>query len=184
MLKLAASPHPWRCTVLAVDPGESCGVAVWTGGEYVSSGVCDGYFSSEIVGWLGVAQRAAMEANLPLVLVMEKPPMGGRAYRGRNLYGSASVMGSRKVWAKVWGASVYTVSSRVVNVLPQVWRSRVLGVTGGPLLESREVAAARRFAGREMQQRDEAAAVCIGCWASHAGEVGAKLRGRRNGKAG
>ena len=174
-LKPPASVRPWKAAILAVDPGESCGVSLWSRGVYLNSAVIDGYLSEQIGEWVARGLSAAMAGNLPLLLVMEKPPMGGRSYAGRNLYGASSVNGSRKVWAKVWEASHYTTNKLRVDVVPPTWRAAVLGCHRGPLLERVEVDRAERIAGREMATRDEAAAVGIGCWASRAGVVGAKL---------
>jgi len=184
------SLKPLPCVILAVDPGESCGVSIWQHGQYVSSGVCDGYLQTEMFVWLNRAERVAARLSLPIVLVRELPPMGGRGYRrggsvqrSRNLYGAASVLGSRKVWQKVWEASEYTVSGKRVDVLPQTWRRFVLGTVGGPLLERVELDYATRVIGRAPATRDEAAAVGIGRWACHAGEVVAKLPKPRKRKA-
>jgi hypothetical protein len=168
--------------ILAVDPGESCGVSIWQRGRYVSNGVCDGYLQTVMFGWLDRAAHTAKRLDLPIVLVREKPPMGGRGYRrggsvqrSRNLYGAASVLGSRKVWQTAWETSEHTVNNKRVDVLPQTWRRFVLSTTGGPLLERVEIDYATRVIGHAPETRDEAAAVGIGRWACHAGEVRAKL---------
>lgn len=169
------SYRPWPCMVLSVDPGEQCGVAVHRAGLYVDSGNGDGYDSDFIGRWIDNAAHFARSIALPLVLVLEKPPAGGRAYAGRNLLGSASVIGCRKQWLRLWTRHVHVRKRHRCDVLPQTWRSRVLGVTQGPQLELHEMMGAARISGRSTRSRDEAAAILIGQWASRAAPVGAVL---------
>lgn len=177
--RCAAAPpsyRPWSCCVLAVDPGEHCGVSVFCRGAYVDSGMCDGFDVQAIERWVANARYFAQAVRLPLVLVLEKPPKGGAAFAGRSPAGPASVMGCRKLWRRTW-QRMDVVTRLRCDVYPVTWRSQVLAITRGPLLERNEALRARLLAGRVLGSHDEAVAVLIGEWGSHAAVVGELLQG-------
>lgn len=173
--------HPWPCVVLAVDPGAHCGVAMYMRGKCVESGFFDGFDVTAIWRWLGAAQCVAQANGLPLLLAMEAPPMGGAPYPGRSPEGVGSMIGCRKVWLYTWQERAAIKRLRC-DVYPVTWRARVLGLTRGPLLETTELLHGSRLAGNDVKSRDQAAAVCIGAWASHAPEVGRVLGPKWNGE--
>jgi hypothetical protein len=164
--------------VLAIDPGEQCGVAIFQQGEYLDSDVVDGFDVAELQQWVDNAAFFARTLQVPPVLVMEKPPRGGMPYEGRSVYGAASVIACRKLWTHQWLAHPDTVNRHRVDVYPVTWRARVLGLTRGHALARVELLRASHFAGKDIIARDEAAAVNIGAWGSHAGAVGVFGRAR------
>lgn len=166
---------PWKCLVLAVDPGEHCGVAIYRRGFYIDSAHGHGFDPAFIDAYIGHAVFYAQAVELPLVLVLERPPKGGQAFKGRSPEGPASVIGCRKLWRSRWAAHDGTVRRLVCDVYPVTWRSRVLGITRGPELGTAELGRARQLVRRELSSRDEAAANLIAEWASRAGRVGQLL---------
>lgn len=166
---------PHDVMVLSVDPGDKCGAALTLRGQYVDSGHGHGYDPRFISKWICTGRDFARLAGVPLILVLEKPPMGGAAYPGRNLSGAASVIGCRKLWLSLWRQCADVKTRLHADVYPVRWRARVVGTGSGPDLESRELAGAARVAHRVFVSRDEAAAVCIGQWAARAGALGQLL---------
>lgn len=167
--------RPWPCVTLCSDPGERCGVSVFRVGSYVDSGFGDGFDAAFMTRWIGHAAIFARALSLPLVLVLEQPPKGGRPYEGRGPLGVASVIGSRKVWLHTWKHSAITRTKLRCNVYPVTWRARVLGITPGDGLERAEFLRAMHLARKPLISRDEAAAILIGEWSCRAGVVGALL---------
>lgn len=173
-LRPVAGIRPWASVVLSVDPGDKCGVAIYNHGVYYDSAVGDGYDPTFIAMWIGQAVFVAQQCDEPLVLVLEKPPAGGRGFGNRSPLGAGSVQGSRKLWKKLWTKHTETVSRYVVDVYPPCWRSRVLGTIIDPQPRERLRAAIEKHGDASRAgvfSQDEAAAVCIGVWASNAPEV-------------
>lgn len=180
--------------IVAIDPGEHCGWAIYRRDACVDSGSCNGFAADVALKVLAAAQFFADVLEQPLVMVMEKPPAGGRAYAGRNAMGAGSVMVSRKLWRNAWrahcaamrargkvmGAPLPRVGHRA-DVYPQSWRSAVLGVTYGPHLQDAEWTRAAGVMGKPANRvsRDEVAAVLIGLWAARAPVVHQLLLVRR-----
>lgn len=171
---------PWAAVTLNVDGGEHCGVSVYDSGTYFDSGHGDGYDPAWIDEWIvrGVMHAEAME--LPLVLVLEKPPAGGRPYKGtkRAPAGAASVTGSCKLWRRRWRRNPDTVTKRLVEVYPPTWRGAVLGSLIDPQPRERLRAAIEKWgnaAKQDKMEQNESAAICIGIWSSNAGEVAKAL---------
>jgi hypothetical protein len=102
---------------------------------------------------------------VPSVLVYEKPFLG----TAQGQYIGA--------WRAGWNATG-GVRTRFVGVYPSQWRSRVLGKFYGgakrDIARAHEQRVALTIAHRAVGA-DEAPAICIAKWASHAGEVLAKL---------
>jgi hypothetical protein len=171
-----AGVKPWAVVTLNVDAGEHCGVSIYDHGVYYDSGHGNGYDAEWISGWIEPAVFVAQSRQLPLVLVLEIPPGGGRPYKGTNRSpaGAASVTGSCKLWRARWAKNVETVTRYTANVYPVTWRSAVLSTIINPQPRERLRAAVEKFndASRasEMSQ-DESAAICIGVWSSNAPEV-------------
>ena len=155
-------PHP--CVVLGVDTAQVSGWCVMVRGLYQSSGQFDLLREPHgIAGKCGIALALGDANDLPVVLVYERPFMG----TAQGQYIGA--------WKAAWAAAG-GVKSRTVGVYPATWRARVLGMARAARETARraEQQLAKRIAGREVGG-DEAPAVCIARWGSHAGEVLAKL---------
>jgi len=169
-----ATFKPWPCVTLSVDPGESCGVAIFQRGKYVDSSHGDGYDTRWVEQWISNALFYADALGLPTVLILEEPPRGGAAYAGRNVLGAGSVIGCRKVWLHAWMAAP-VVKRRRVSVYPQSWRAPLFGTSRNTAPQEALHAGRAKFGFQSVVQADEAAAICIGSWASVAGQVGAVL---------
>lgn len=189
MRRTIASPptyKPWPICILAVDPGENCGVCLMADGVLVESCHGDGYDPDWIRDQQHKAVMSANAVNRPLVLVVELPPFGGagyRAYKGfrkRNAYGSGSVFGSGKLWRSMWEKRADTINRRIVLVEPETWRGP-LGIkyVGADQRASTEM----RMAGPEVTSPDEAAARLIARWASRAPEIAKVLPKKLTGVA-
>lgn len=153
---------PWPCSILAVDPGERSGWALYDRGKPVSSGELD-LFTDE--------PKAVMAALLampaPHVVVIERPFMVR--------FGTQVAVGAGDLfWRRL--AERNGLTRRIVRVYPATWRSKTT-----------RMHAAKRDAARAVEQRqaaalvgrecgpDESAALLIGTWAIRAGEVGKVL---------
>lgn len=172
-----ASIVPHHCVVVAVDPGETSGWAIFVHGVLVDSGELPASSIRVIENVIEEARWIAASRELPLVLVRERP-FGGTM--GRNSSGAS------RVWKACWD-SADVVRSRSVAVYPSTWRSRVLGRGWGnrkrEVVRPEEQRVAKLIAGKATVGADESAAVCIGRWACHALEVAAKLPKVRKARA-
>ncbi len=176
-----ASPRPWRAVLLAVDPGSKrSGWSIWVGGLVHRSGECR-LSISEIAQVVRAAQWYGGEYDMPCVLVTERPFMQKRG----KAHGASDH--AHKLWRDVW-EDCGCVKKRVVRVYPSVWRSTVLGPGHGNMPRDKVRPVEQRKAldlltnygygpqpdGAAMGP-DQAPAIVIGRWATHAGEVGASL---------
>lgn len=160
--------HP--CAVLAVDPGESSGWAIYVHGGLVASGECDvfGHDPEWVIG-------SFLACEGPHVVVVERPFMVR--------FGTQVAVGAGDV---IWRrhAERAGLGRRIVRVYPATWRARVTGMSNAKREAARAVEQehAARVAGRAVGP-DQAAAICIGLWAIRAGEVAAKIPKKRVSKA-
>jgi hypothetical protein len=160
-----------KCTILAVDPGETSGWAIIDGGRVVARGTCDvfGAKPAQVIA-------LALACPGPLVSVLERP------FRVRSQSSTGIGTGDR-IWRQRLKEA--RCAQRVVRVYPPTWRARVLGrdpITGKSWASVKrdDVRAEElRIAGLMTKARDihpdEAAAVLIGWWGLYSGEVGEKL---------
>jgi hypothetical protein len=167
--------RPWECVVLAIDTARVSGWCVTTVGKYVQSGEVDTTDELSVRRVVIAALLIAEVAGLPCVLVLEKP-------YGGNVNVVAALGAVRERWMHQWRDLAVGNLGKVVLVSPVTWRARVLP-RGSTLLDRDAVrlveqTVARRLAARHNIGEDEAPAICIGQWASHAGEL-AKLLGKR-----
>ena len=169
---------PVPAVVLAIDPGAESGAAVMLLGKLVCSvAVADKPEARAFA--VGLATGTAERTGLPLLVVIEKFGAGAGA---RGTFGARTLAGiERRVGAWVEASKVAGVPQRhITRVLPQTWRSRVLGKGGGPsetLKALARVYASRRFT-IVATSDDEYEAICIAVWATTAPEV-AKMLGKR-----
>lgn len=166
-------PRPWLAAVLAVDTAAWSGWAVRVCGqqrEFGEADTLDAAALERIVRW---AVRLAAIADVPLVLVLEAP-WGGAAHI------VAALGAARERWLRAW-RDAEQAGARVVLVKPGRWRGPVLGrrYVSAPREETRarEQLVAGGMVGCEVGS-DEAPAILIGYWASHAAEVG-RVIGKR-----
>lgn len=158
----------WDCVVLALDPAEVSGWAIFVRGRYIESGehrLFDAAGVVETARVVGVAKRWALELGIPWVVMAE------RSFGGRMGVGETSALG---FWRYAL-LSAQLLPSYVGLVYPSQWRARVLpkGATGKrDAVREREQEFARKLSRKETVGGDEAAAVGVGKFATHAGETG------------
>lgn len=164
--RLQSSHEPHACVVLGVDTAQVSGWCQLANGLFVASGEFDVLKYPALLAVMCESALAVGRCNsLPAVLVYERPFMG----TAQGQYIGA--------WKAAWAAAG-GVRTRTLGVYPSQWRARVLGGgwarAGREQVREMEAHAAQLTAGRVCQP-DEAAAVLIAKWGSHAGEVLAKL---------
>ena len=167
----------WRCVILAVDPGDASGWSIWTNGGYKASGILEAHQRDAIPRVIEMLSEYAEDAGSPPVMVRERP------------FSARTIGPAWGMWDAAWERA-FGNRRKVVKVWPSTWMSRVLGVStkaGKEAIRGRSIQTARTIqalAGQSMREttHDEAAAVCIGRWGTHAGEVG-KALGKRAMKA-
>lgn len=169
------SAWPHACVVLAIDPGAVSGWAILRVGELERYGLAEdagarGHAVAE-------AMRIARDRCHVLIVVAEKWSAGGERTDRRMTH--VTWMGLSKQWGK-WEVALELAGHpmrRVVRVYPQTWHASILG---GRRVNTKVQAISyvgRRF-GRTVAS-DEADAICIGLWASQAGEVAQVLPRRK-----
>jgi hypothetical protein len=173
----APSPQPWLAVVLAVDTAARSGWAISVSGRRVDSGEADTLDTTlldRVVHW---AVDLADLSTLPLVMVLESP-------WGGNVHIVAALGVARERWLRAW-RDAGQAPGRVVKVMPGTWRGPVLGRewVSAPRdqVRAHEQRVARALMGRDVGP-DEAPAILIARWASHAAPVG-KAIGKRAAKA-
>lgn len=175
-----ASVKPWRgVTILAVDTAARSGWAHYFEGQLIASGEVNIEDADDVLRvCMGAvhANDGTGEPSPPCVLVLERP------FGGSNSGTLMAVGAARHVWLQAWKRASGK-ASRIVRVYPATWRARLFGTTRGtvPMEMHRALGHKARLpaAGRGGPSvrvgPDEAAAICIGEWATRAGEVGAVL---------
>lgn len=177
-----------RCITVSVDTARKSGWCITAPGKVVvDSGTVDIMGHADLVKIIKRARNIALQQGLPkraVVLVLEQPwrgkPKGEKHARRSQHFVVRGLGGARHAWLSAWCEAFETKAPhRVVSVMPQTWRKAVLGITGGPELPAKEMATATRLRGVSHAPRDikpdEAAAICIGRWSQHSGEVAAVL---------
>lgn len=170
---------PNACHIVAVDPGENSGWATWKGGKLVAYGECD-VFTYEPLNLLIHADWAAEEVGLYPVLVVERP-FSRRLESGG--FDTTNIGAADKVWRAQAKRNGY--ASRIVRVYPARWRAKVLPgfhAAKRKVVKAEEVKRALPLAQAAglvekfgVPGPDASAAILIGQWAVHSGEVAAAL---------
>jgi len=168
-LRLAPVLAPNECVVLAVDTAKNSGWALYVRGKYHSSGEVGIMNHGALVGLVCIGAGEVMDAGLrsdKYVLVLERPWGGGN----HQIEGLGA---ARHAWLSAWcDAHATKTPRRVLRVYPATWRARLFGRTKQTTGSESSFALVHK---RSAAGSDEAAAICIGAWASHAGEVAAAL---------
>jgi hypothetical protein len=163
----APAPKPWLCVVLGIDTARRSGWALSCKGAHVDSGEVDTLDEPIIDLIVANAIDYAAAMKLPVVLVLEAP-YGGTV----NTIAALGV--ARERWLRAWRNAEQSLA-RVVKVQPGQWRGPVLGArwTSAPREEvrSHEQMTAAAFVGHPVGE-DEAPAIHIARWGSHAARVG------------
>jgi hypothetical protein len=181
--------------LLAVDPGETSGWAVYANGVLVQWGIVDVHHAPSVAKVISGALQLAEIATLPTVLLLERP------------YSRRTLGPSRAIWGNAWldaGAS----SRRIARAWPSRWRSQLFGRGMGAARQADARAAEQLFANAEISRgkradsltatqwpdgqlslsrqvggetgvpHDAAAAISMGKWGTRAAEVGKVLPSR------
>lgn len=178
---------PWNCAILAVDPGERSGWSLWFNGSLIDWGECDAFFGApaEVINGVKFFHWLTDDDTKqpPLIVVVERP--------FRTQYGTQVAVGAGDlVWRRA--AEAAGLKSRIVRVYPSTWRSKALpkGWAGGAKakrasVKEIELAEAWKIVSCKKPSKwdrpnvtvgsESAPAILIGKWATHAGEVGAKM---------
>lgn len=163
--------RPWRCVILALDPAEITGWAVWSMGKIADHGEFKIYTDdgvTEVIRVVEIAKYYAAQLEVPWVAVCERP------FGGFHGMGETSAVGYWKFAMR----NAQLPLARIGHVYPSTWRARVLskGMAGKPrdVVRAEELVRARSIAA-DVHGHDEAAAIMIGQWATQAGEVGELL---------
>lgn len=184
--KEAPAPRPWQCAILAVDTAANSGWSMSREGKLITYGEVD--TRDELAMKMVLADIADISlwgrGNVPAVLVLEAP-YGGHKHPG--MVSTLVALGmARERWERAWKARGLPMS-HIVLVQPSTWRAAVLGRVARmkkPELLKLEQSVACRLVGCAEGDLggDEAAAVCIGAWATRADAVG-QVIGERARKA-
>lgn len=168
--KPTPAPAPWLAVVLAVDTATVSGWAISVNGQRVDSGEIHTHDTAGLDARVAWAVNLGELARVPVVLVLEAP--WGGDVRIVTALGAAS-----ERWLRAW-RDAGQAGGRVVRVMPSTWRSAVLGRVNHGMrrdeIRAVEQAAAERLARRPVGP-DEAPAILIARWGSHAAKVGAAI---------
>lgn len=173
------SDTPNMCVTVNVDPGETSGWSIEKCGLLLDHGHCD-VFGDEPMRVLERAVRIGKAEGLKVVLVVERP-----------YYVKAGTSTGIGTGEKIWRVRAARVGiRRQVRAWPSRWRSVALGKGWGSKQREKtreQEQKVARFVLRTTEpiHPDEAPAICMGLWSSHAGEVREKLEPKpRKPKAG
>lgn len=163
-----ASPTPWVAVVLGIDTATVSGWAINVCGKRVDSGEVHTHDTAgldQVVQW--AVNLGELADDIPVAMVLEQP--WGGDVRIVTALGAAS-----ERWLRAW-RDHGQAGHRVIRVMPSSWRAAVFGRARHGL---------RRDAIRELEQEtasqiarrpvgsDEAPAILIARWGSHASKVG------------
>lgn len=154
----------WPCIILAIDPGARSGWAICDGGHRVRSGQCRASKNKIVQQALRIARCSA----LPLVVAMEK--WAGDFPTSATAIGLGAAAGG---WLEACEANGVR-KSMIVRVFPRTWQAATVGgkqYKRDAMNRRVKLWSRLHFALPEDPGADEAAALCIAAWASHAGEL-------------
>lgn len=180
--------EPIKCAILAIDPGETSGWAIWLDGKLYDHGVCEAFTLNSnsmrvVVECFDRLTRASPKVGeyprpAPIRVVVVEKPFRARGSSGANI-GAADTL-----WRRV---AVQYGLRRVFRVHPSTWRAATLG--GKWVSAKRDDVRAQEQAYVEHQwgkkvHPDEAPAILIGLWAAHSEDLLDKLpKGVRKARA-
>ena len=166
---------PWNCIILAVDPGEKWGAAIFRRGDLLVN-VNSMNMEASIGGVTGRACRIADYNRLPLVVAIETWVPWGR-------WTFASQMGLAESVVP-WKQAVAALprrrpTTKIVRIILGDWRQAIYGFRqkrSGYDWKAHAIETVRLRRGIDVIDANEAEAILIGEYASRCGEVG-KLPG-------
>lgn len=164
----APAPKPWLAVVLGIDTANRSGWAVNAAGKQLEFGEADTLDAEALIQIVRWGKHVASRCEMPLVLALEVHPWVGRFRAAMGL------SAARERWLVAWRAEEMP-ASRVVRVTPYDWRRAVLGkywaTAPRDVVRPQELQVAGAIVGEDVHD-DEAPAILIAKWASHAQCVG------------
>lgn len=184
--KPPASPRAWACTILAIDTAKCSGWALWTDGRLLDFGEVD---KDNDAALLALCDRA--RKTLPCLMALESMQY---VYAGRSLATLVGLGAAREAWHRAW-RDAGGLKGRIISVKPTRWRGALFGNTRRGMLgqgkktrdyeqhfalhyvreHGLELPAPANDNAQPVISGDAAAAICLGRWATCAGEVGVAL---------
>lgn len=163
---------PHAAVILAIDPGAKAGAAIFVRDRLVAHFAVFGAEGRRDA--VEQAQLSAANLQLPLAVVAERWATGGPFTNPRTMAALGAAWGAWREALELAGVNV----KKVVRVYPQTWHAVTVG---GRMTrdKTRLVEWVRQRYGVEPASEDAAAAIGIGCWATHAAKVGDVLPKRR-----
>jgi hypothetical protein len=171
--KKKAKPNsytPWNCVILAIDPGQKSGVAIYSQGLRVTSGT---NHDKPVPYWVRIAGRVARAENIPLIVVIESHVVHGR-WNAAGFAGTAESVG---VWKEYIGKlEGLKWKPKVLRLPVDTWRKGIYGSCRRPKhMFGNDGRAYWKWMAREAAQvedDDAAEAILIGEYACKWGKVG------------
>lgn len=172
--KPSPAPRPWEAVVIGVDTARTSGWSTWCRDVLAEHGELDCRDADAIREVIsGALLLASAKPVLPCVLVLEAP-WGGSAKV------VAALGAARECWEREWRDLAEGHRGKIVHVTPSTWRASVLGAyyASAKREECRgvEMSMALGMTGSKRELgADQAAGICIGYYATRAGDVGLLL---------
>jgi hypothetical protein len=158
---IAPAVEPWHCVLLAVDPGEESGWAIYGDGKLFRYGTTNCFAHGKVRNIVAAAQQIAELGSVPCVLLLERPY-------------SARVLGpSRALWKDAW-LKAGESKDRIVRAYPSHWRKELFGkgTDDTETARRREQLLAQLVAETSQPiEHNAAAAISQGRWGSRSYEV-------------
>ena len=177
------SIKPWRCVILAIDPGKEWGADIHVNGEWICSGNWDYPQGYTIQEWCELAWGYAKDNNIPLIVVMESHTRHGK-WNTAGLTGVAESVGVWKHYIEQLPKLKW--KPKILRVPVDEWRKAIYGfcrLRSQPHFDKETRRIHDAPTGRDTWKRiacktagvdsdDEAEAILIGRYACHWWKVG------------
>jgi hypothetical protein len=156
----SALPVAWPAVILAVDPSERSGVAVFVRGAPKLGDEINSVDANAVRMAVLIALGLAEWEQVPCVLVLRRPARM-----------TAAAQAARERWQAAW-CELNGVAGSVLDVEAARYRAPLPGTA-----RTTELAAARVILGPFVGSlgRTEAAAICVGHWATRSRALGSAL---------
>ena len=168
---------PHRCDILAIDPGQRSGAAIFRRGQLSHCAEID-IGSHDVESWVQAALLPALDDGITLVMVGETwgtgGPMGMSQWQGLGAAWKRWEWALGEEWAKQRAMGRSQPAPKAIRVHVATWRSKVFGGRmGANMAKAMAVQVARQRLGAQIldDQHNAAEAACIGFWAMYAPEV-------------
>lgn len=155
---VARKPKPQVRLIVALDPAEHAGVAVYWDGALVGSAPAPGKTCPGILGVLEPLARPYLAQTAPgeRLAVIEKHWVGG-------FINGAMTLAARRGKAEAAAEMLDIMTHKLVG--PSTWQNAVFGPYRGQDTKELSKRKASQIAGRPIEDDNEADAICMGTWA-------------------